>query len=178
MLSMLNALAKNKSEDTVRFPFDRHADDEIVHCDTLPVREQRTIVFYLLYMIDASSYGISIESVIDQFSRGYRCTINPDGFIIKRAISITQERDQLDAEIKPLLQNWKLERLSVATRLILRMALWELKNTVLDVPVVINEALELAKTFAEQDSYKFVNGVLDEWAKRHPRPDKSDKDPS
>jgi N utilization substance protein B len=44
-----------------------------------------------------------------------------------------------------------------------------LKSTDLDVPVVINEALELAKIFAEKDGYKFVNGVLDEWAKRNPR---------
>lgn len=172
MLSMLNVLAKNKSEDFVPFSFGDRSDSEMVQCDILPVREQRTIVFYLLYMVEAASYEVSMESVIDQFSRGYYCTINPDGFIVKRALAITQERDQLDAEIKPLLQNWKLERLSVATRLILRMALWELKNTVLDVPVVINEALELAKTFGEQDSYKFVNGILDEWSKRHPRPDK------
>jgi N utilization substance protein B len=172
MLSMLNVLAKNKSEDFVPFSFDERSDNEMVQCDILPVREQRTIVFYLLYMIDVSDYEISMESVIDQFSRGYFCIIKSDGFIVQRAIAIAQEREQLDADIKPLLQNWKLDRLSVATRLILRMALWELKNTQLDVPVVINEALELAKTFGEQDSYKFVNGILDEWSKRHPRPDK------
>lgn len=167
---MLNVLAKSKSEDFVPFSFDERSDNEMVQCDTLPLREQRTIVFYLLYMLDVSAYEVSMESIIDQFSRGYFCVINPGGFIVQRALSITQGRSALDEAIKPLLQNWKLERLSVTTRLLLRMALWELKNTPLDVPVVINEALELAKIFAEQDSYKFINGILDEWSKRNPRP--------
>jgi len=42
----------------------------------------------------------------------------------------------------------------------------EFKYSGLDVSVVINEALELAKSFAEVDAHKFINGLLDEWVKR------------
>lgn len=166
---MLNVSVKNKSEDFVPFPFDERSDNEVVQCDTLPLREQRTIVFYLSYMLDVSDYELSTSSIIDQFMRGYGCNIDPKGFIMQRFLATTHERETLDELIKPLLKNWKLERLSISTRLILRMALWELQNTSLDIPVVINEALELAKIFAEHDAYKFINGVLDEWSKRNPR---------
>lgn len=151
------------------FSPDERSEHEIIVCDTLPVREQRTIAFYLLYIMDVSGYEPSVEAVTDQFSRGYFCSIDPAGFIAQRVTAIIARREELDNKMRPLLQNWKLERLSVATRLIIRMALWELECTDLDVPIVINEALELAKMFAEQDAYKFVNGVLDEWAKQNPK---------
>jgi transcription termination factor NusB len=102
----------------VPFPFDEPVSGAIVQCDTLPLREQRVVAFYLLYMLDAVNYELSTEAVIDQFSRGYSCIINPEGFIVNRTLAIVRERNELDTEIKPLLQNWKLERLSVSTKLI------------------------------------------------------------
>ena len=66
-----------------------------------------------------------------------------------------------DAVIAPLLQGWTIERLPLVDRLILRMALYELKRRS-DTPhaVVINEAVELAKKYSTEDSGRFVNGVL------------------
>lgn len=66
----------------------------------------------------------------------------------------------------PLLANWRIERIGVCTRLILRIAAWELLHTEIEPRVVINEAIELAKCFCERDAYRFVNGVLDEALKR------------
>ena len=51
--------------------------------------------------------------------------------------------------------------MAVLDRLILRMAVYELLHTNAPRPVVINEAIELAKKFSTEDSAKFVNGVLD-----------------
>ena len=75
-------------------------------------------------------------------------------------------REELDSQIKPLLKNWKFERLGCCTRLILRLALWELKQPDSIPSIVINEAIELAKAFAEKDAYKFINGLLDEASKK------------
>lgn len=67
--------------------------------------------------------------------------------------------------IDPLLadraEHWRLSRMAVVDRLILRLASYELLH--LDTPpaVVINEAIELAKKFSTDDSAKFINGVLD-----------------
>jgi N utilization substance protein B len=157
----------------VGFAPDDRSEHTVIVCDTLPVREQRVIIFYLLYIMDVSGYELSSELAIDSFTQGYFCTIDTQGFIAQRVHAVVAAREELDNAMRPLLQNWRLERLSVSTRLITRMALWELEHTDLDVAIVINEALELAKTFAEQDAYKFVNGVLDEWAKRHPKADRT-----
>jgi N utilization substance protein B len=68
----------------------------------------------------------------------------------------------LDEMIHAHSQHWRLERLAVIDRLILRIAVWELRHAP-DTPpaVVMNEALELARTFSTDDAVRFVNGVLD-----------------
>jgi N utilization substance protein B len=59
-------------------------------------------------------------------------------------------------------QHWRVERLAVIDRLILRVAVWELRHeSETPAPVVINEALELARRFGTDNAVRFVNGVLD-----------------
>ncbi len=68
--------------------------------------------------------------------------------------------------------NWKLERIAVIDRNILRLALVELdKSPDVPVRVVINEAIELAKTFSTEQSFGFVNGILDNYVKESNRLD-------
>ena len=68
----------------------------------------------------------------------------------------------IDALIAAHSQHWRLERLAVIDRLVLRLAVWELRHeTETPPPVVINEAIELARRFGTDDSVRFVNGVLD-----------------
>jgi N utilization substance protein B len=68
----------------------------------------------------------------------------------------------LDAIIEPHLKNWRLDRLAVIDRLVVRMATWELRHEP-ETPaaVVLDEAIELARTFSGPASVPFVNGVLD-----------------
>ena len=68
----------------------------------------------------------------------------------------------IDARIEAQAQHWRLERMAVIDRLILRMAVYEFLYRP-DTPrtVVIDEAIELARAFSEQDAVRFVNGVLD-----------------
>ena len=129
--------------------------------------DQRALVFHLLYAMDAFEYQVSLESIADNLSRGFGYQMDQNSDIFQQAYKIVLDRDELDEEIKPLLDNWKFERLGVCTRLILRLAIWELKYTKIDHVVVIDEAIELAKCFAETDAYKFINGILDEWSKQH-----------
>jgi N utilization substance protein B len=73
--------------------------------------------------------------------------------------------DRLDA-IDPLIadttERWRPERMAVLDRLILRMAVCELiRRSGTPAPVIINEALELARTFSTEDAVKFINGMLD-----------------
>lgn len=70
--------------------------------------------------------------------------------------------EAIDRLIAETTERWRPERMAVIDRLILRMAVGELlheKET--PPPVVINEALELARTFSTEDAVKFINGLLD-----------------
>ena len=73
-----------------------------------------------------------------------------------------QHRAQVDQEIQASLSNWRLERLSVIDRNILRLAATEMLH-IEDVPlrVSIQEAIQLAEKYSTQESPRFVNGVLD-----------------
>ena len=68
----------------------------------------------------------------------------------------------IDAIVARHSTNWRVDRLAVIDRLILRLAVWELRHAG-DVPaaVVLNEAVELARRFSTDDAVRFVNGVLD-----------------
>jgi N utilization substance protein B len=68
----------------------------------------------------------------------------------------------LDALIQQHSEHWRLGRLAVIDRLILRLGAWELQHAG-DTPhaVILNEALELARTFSTDEAVRFVNGVLD-----------------
>ena len=68
----------------------------------------------------------------------------------------------IDPLIADTAEKWRPERMAVLDRLILRMAVCELLRDPETPPaVVINEALELARTFSTEDAVKFINGMLD-----------------
>lgn len=79
---------------------------------------------------------------------------------------VTERKEELDAEIAQRLDNWRIERLGVVERNILRLALFEMMFES-DVPprVATNEAIELAKMFGAEDSPRFINGVLDRYCR-------------
>jgi N utilization substance protein B len=135
---------------------------------TLSRRSQRALIFHLLYTMEAFDYNVSLESVVDNYSRGFDITLPPDSPVVHTAAQILQEREALDEFYKPLLNNWRFERLGLCTILILRFALWELLHTDMSTEIIINEAVELAKSYAEKDAYKFINGILDQAAKKIP----------
>jgi transcription antitermination protein NusB len=77
---------------------------------------------------------------------------------------VIRDSEALSADLTPCLDR-PIDQLSPVERAVLLVAAYELKNHV-DIPyrVVINEAVELAKTFGGADGYKYVNGVLDKLA--------------
>ncbi|BAH83099.1 transcription antitermination factor NusB [Candidatus Ishikawella capsulata] len=79
-------------------------------------------------------------------------------------VGVISNRNDLDNLMKPYLSR-QLKHVGQIEKAILRLSLFEL-NSRRDIPyrVVINEGIELAKTFAAKDSYKFVNSILDKVA--------------
>jgi N utilization substance protein B len=83
------------------------------------------------------------------------------GFIKELVLGTLENAPECDVTISALLEGWTIERLPTVDRLVLRMALFEMRHTP-QTPkaVVINEAVELAKKFSTPESGSFVNGVL------------------
>lgn len=129
-------------------------------------RDIRSLIFHLLYAIDSFDYTVSLDEIVDIFNREFETEIKKGGEVTDFVQGVVDERHELDRGIEPLLANWRLERLGCSTRLILRLALWEMRHTDTASTVIINEAIELAKAFSEKDAYKFINGILDEAAKK------------
>jgi N utilization substance protein B len=86
------------------------------------------------------------------------------------ARGVMEQRAELDRLIATHATNWRVERMPIVDRNILRAALYELLSMP-EVPakVTVNEALELAKRFADDETRKFINGVLDQILKSEPR---------
>ncbi len=83
------------------------------------------------------------------------------GYFQELLRAVVKDHEELDKKIKPYLGRLP-EELDLVEKAILRLSTYEL-TTRIDVPykVVINEAIELAKSFGAEESHKFINGVLD-----------------
>ena len=86
-------------------------------------------------------------------------------FAEERVAGVLGSLKELDEILTPLLDNWDLFRLGTVERMVLRMGIWEMKNSDVPKPVVINEAIDLANWFSSPKSRSLVNGVLDKCAK-------------
>jgi N utilization substance protein B len=70
--------------------------------------------------------------------------------------------EQIDPMIAQAAENWRIERMAVMDRIILRLAVYEfLHQPETPARVIINEALELARTFSTDEAVRFINGILD-----------------
>jgi N utilization substance protein B len=75
--------------------------------------------------------------------------------------SLTERLDEIDSLIEGASRNWRLDRMAALDHCVLRLATAELLARTAPVRVVLNEAVELARTFGADSSPAFVNGVLD-----------------
>src|SRR5262245_51725528 len=123
-----------------------------IHYAELSRRDIRSLIFHLLYAAESHEYNTPLLTIVDNLNRGFDLDIPFDSEAVEVAHKVIEERDTLDAQYAGLLANWRPDRVSVCTKLILRLALWELLHTDTDSRIVINEAIELAKCFAEDDA--------------------------
>jgi transcription antitermination protein NusB len=84
-----------------------------------------------------------------------------DEFLEDLVRGTAEKASEVDALISSHAEHWRLERMPAVDRNILRLAIYEMRNTETPAPVVIDEALELARRFSNEESVHFINGVLD-----------------
>jgi len=102
--------------------------------------------------IDDEHADLDPESAVDELGRTFANAL----------VSGTIERvAEADALIAAHLKNWRIERVAIIDRLILRLAIELLTAPDTPAKVIINEAIELARTFSGEEPVPFINGVLD-----------------
>ncbi len=75
---------------------------------------------------------------------------------------VVREREKIDAAIQRISKNWRLSRMALVDRNILRLAAFELEaEPHLEPAIIINEAIEIAKKFSGEEAAHFINGLLD-----------------
>jgi len=130
------------------------------------IRHQgRELALQALYRMDICG-GASNED-LRIFFENFTADDSARRFAMKLIDGVAGEMPGLDKQIADTLEHWSIARLSRVDHNILRMALFELlRMEEIPTRVTIDEAIELAKAYGDQDSGRFVNGVLDEIAGR------------
>ena len=124
----------------------------------------REVAVQMLYQWEVGK--ASMYEVRQTFWSGPAATESlPDeqrAFATRLADGVVEHVAAIDPIITEAAEHWRLERMNVMDRLILRLAVSEfLHEPETPAKVVINEALELARTFSNDDSVRFINGILD-----------------
>lgn len=132
-------------------------------------RHQRRFAFQVIYSLNftKSMSKDLLATSFDNFWSEEEFDVEPrDSFAWALAEGVFDNYDNLDAIITKHSQHWKLNRIAKVELTILRLSLYEMLFCP-DIPfkVAMNEAIELAKDFGDDNSKTFVNGVLDAAAK-------------
>ena len=104
---------------------------------------------------------VDLDSILKRNISRYRAALDDKDFIVRLVKGVEKDSPKLDKQIQPIAPEWPLAQIAKIDLSILRIGAYEL-NIDHDVPakVVINEAVELAKSFGGDNSSKFINGVL------------------
>lgn len=121
-------------------------------------REAREKALQTLFQLENT--GLTVEDAKSHVLDG-----TSDSFYEQLVVGTTEHLTQIDESLVSHLENWSLSRLPKIERTVLRLAVYELLF-MKDAPakVIMNEAIELCKTFGDEKSSKFVNGVLSKYA--------------
>lgn len=129
-------------------------------------RDVRRLAMQVLYQLDVTNPPdvVDRQALLDGLDTGFdKQAVREQG--VDLALDAWAQHKEADREIELLTPEWPTHRQPPVDRAILRLAYHEIKAHVTPVKVAINEAIELAKHYASEQSPAFVNGVLDKLAK-------------
>lgn len=113
-------------------------------------------------LYQAEIRGQSADQATQVFWNNFHSDQKPSSYFQYLLHGVKAHLEELDAYISRFSEHWRLERMALVDRNILRLAAFELLYSSQVPPkVAINEAIELAKNFGTEDSKAFINGILD-----------------
>lgn len=121
--------------------------------------EARRFVLQMLYLIDQNP-----DADVDRIQTELKGQF-PDPALREFAWAlfqgVCQSRPELDEMLRRTAVNWRVDRMPPTDRNVLRMGIYEMQSMRTPAPVVIDEAVEIAREFGTENSSAFVNGILD-----------------
>ena len=129
-------------------------------------RKSRELALQMLFQHDLS--GNEPEMITSTFDDLQKSKPNTREFAVKIFQGTVDHLQEIDEMIQRQADNWRLSRMAVVDRNIIRMSVYEFLHEE-DTPklVIIDEAIEIAKKFGTQKSSQFINGILDGILKRY-----------
>ncbi|NWF92052.1 MAG: transcription antitermination factor NusB [Syntrophaceae bacterium] len=123
-------------------------------------RKSRESALQVLYELDITRRDPI--GALAQFQDHFAGGSERDDFREQLVLGVLEHREEIDRLIERYSENWRLDRMNIIDRGILRMAIYELLYCP-EIPpkVTLNEAVELGKRFGSEDSAGFINGILD-----------------
>ncbi len=129
-------------------------------------RKARELALQMLFQYDMS--GNEPDMIVTTFDDLQKSKPNTREFAIKILRGTVDHLSEIDDMIQAQAENWRLSRMAVVDRNIIRMSVYEFLHET-DTPklVIIDEAIEIAKKYGTQKSSQFINGILDGILKRY-----------
>ena len=124
-------------------------------------RRARQRALQILYLWDARRQPV--EDALNAYYDTLYSDEKPerDPFVASLVQGVVENIAEVDERITKHAEHWRMERMPAVDRNILRLAVYEMSHGGTPAPVTIDEALELARKFSNEESVQFVNGVLD-----------------
>ena len=123
-------------------------------------RKARESTLQILFQLEFDN--TQPEKVIDSFWKNRRATKEIKEHCRWLVEGVTSHRENIDRLIQSVSANWRISRMAIVDRNVLRMAVFELLHEESLAPaIVINEAIEIAKKYSSEEGANFVNGILD-----------------
>ena len=126
----------------------------------IPRRKSREFALQVLYQLDITKQDVI--KTLTQFQDHFSGNEERDDFMERLVLGVLEHCQEIDQLIEKYSENWRLDRMNIIDRAILRMATFELLYCE-EIPpkVTLNEAIDLGKRFGSEDSGSFINGILD-----------------
>jgi N utilization substance protein B len=122
-------------------------------------RRAREHALQVLFQIDLT--GATAAEALERFWDGLDAEDSVRCFTELLVNGVLADREAIDRRVVEAAEHWRLERMAVVDRNVLRVAVYEMLSEDSPHPVVIDEAIEVAKRFGSEDSAGFINGILD-----------------
>jgi N utilization substance protein B len=124
-------------------------------------RKARQRALQILFLWDARKQPV--DEAIDAYYNTLVSEEQPDRdpFVADLVRGTVEHLGEVDEQITKHAEHWRMERMPAVDRNILRLAVYEMTRAGTPPPVTIDEALELARKYSNEESVQFVNGVLD-----------------